>query len=112
MMEKQRTREREGFSDLSISPFTGQEFCFDKTGYVDDVAGKAVGVLTDAAEQAVVRYEQHIARARVVSIDEGLDGAFPLNGPESASEEDPRAGAGLDEEEQAVRAGPESGWAS
>ena len=32
----------------SLSPFTGQEFCFDKTGYVDDVAGKAVGVLTDA----------------------------------------------------------------
>ena len=38
----------------SRSPFTGQEFCCDKTGYVDDVAGKAVGVLTDAAEQTVV----------------------------------------------------------
>ena len=87
----------------SLSPFTGQEFCFDKTGYVDDVAGKAVGVLTAAAEQAVVRYEQHIARAR--SMDEGVNGAFP----ESASEEDPWAGAGLDEEEPEVRAGPGRG---
>ena len=53
----------------SRSPFTGQEFCFDKTGYVDDVAGKAVGVLTDEAEQAVARYEQQGASARVVPPD-------------------------------------------
>ena len=48
----------------SLSPFTGQEVCFDKTGYVDDVAGKAVGLLTDEAEQAVARYEKHAASAR------------------------------------------------
>ena len=61
----------------SLSPLTGQEFCFDKTGYVDDVAGKAVGALTAAAEQAVVKYEQHIARARAVSLDEGANVFFP-----------------------------------
>ena len=93
----------------SLSPFTGQEFCFDKTGYVDDVAGKPVGVLTDAAEQAVVRYEQHIARARVVSSAEGEDGAFFSTGPESAGEEDLWAGAGLDEGEQAGRVDPDRG---
>ena len=89
----------------SLSPFTGQEFCFDKTGYVDDVAGKAVGALTAAAEQAVLTYEQHITRARAVSLDEGENRVFP----EYESEEDPWAGAGVDEEEQEVRAGPDRG---
>ena len=87
----------------SLSPFTGQEFCFDKTGYVDDVAGKAVGALTAAAEQAVVKYEQHVTRARAVSVDEGPSRVFP----ESESEEDPWAGAGRGEQE--VRAGPDRG---
>ena len=57
------------------------------------------------AEQAVVKYEQHITRARAVSIDEGANRVFP----EGESEEDPWAGAGLDEEEQEVRAGPDRG---
>ena len=56
-----------------------------------------------------MRYERHIASARVVSSAEGEDGAFLLTGPESASEEDPWAGAGFDEEEQAVRVGPDRG---
>ena len=93
----------------SLSPFTGQEVCFDKTGYVDDVAGKAVGLLIDEAEQAVARYEKHVASARVVPPDEGEDGALFMTGPEGESEEDLWAGAGFDEGEQEVHAGPDRG---
>ena len=66
-------------------------------------------MLTDAAEQTVVRYEQHIASARVVSLAEDEDGVFLLTGSESAREEDSWAGAGFDEEEQTVRVGPDRG---
>ena len=93
----------------SLSPFTGQEVCFDKTGYVDDVAGKAVELLTDEAEQAVARYEKHVASARVVPPDEGEDGALFMTGPEGESEEDLWAGGGFDEGEQEVHAGPDRG---
>ena len=90
---KQRTREREGFSALSA--LSQARNFFDKTGYVDDVAGKAVGLLTDEGEQAVARYEKHVASAKVVPPEEGEDGALFMTGPEGESEEDPWAGAGF-----------------
>ena len=92
----------------SLSPFTGHQVLFDKTVYVDDVAGKAVGMLTDEAEQAVTRYEQIVAAASSVP-EEGEDGAFGMVEQEDESEEDLWAGGGFDEGEVAVQVGPDRG---
>ena len=108
MTGKQRTRAREGFSALS-APSQARKVASTRRGYVDDVAGKAVGLLTDEAEQAVARYEKHVASARVVPPEEGEDGALFMTGPEGESEEDLWAGAGFDEGEQEVQAGPDRG---
>ena len=90
-----------------LGALTGQDICFDKTGYVDDVAGNAVGLLTAAAEQALAKYEEQVARTTAVpDDDDDADGA--LSEPEGESEEDMWAGAGLDEEEQTVQVSPES----
>ena len=93
----------------SLSPFTGQEFCFDKTGYVDDVAGKVVGMLTDEAEKAVEKYEKQVAAARVVSPDEYVDVVLSLAEPGGESEEDPWAGAGFDDGEPEAHAASDRG---
>ena len=71
-----------------------QEICFDKTGYVDDVE-----LLTVAAEQALAKYEEQVARRTAVPEDDDADGALFLPEPEGESEEDVWAGAGLNEGE-------------
>ena len=92
----------------SFSSLTGQEMLFDKTVYVDDVAGKAVGLPTAAAEQALAKCVEQVARATAVPEDEDADGALILPEPEGDREERLWAGAGVDEEEQVLQVGPES----
>ena len=93
MMGRWRTRERGGYSALS-APSQARRCSSTRRGTWDDVAGKAVGMLADEAEQAVTKYEQTMAAAVTVPEEEDY-GAFGMDEQEDESEEDLWAGAGV-----------------